>query len=173
MSRHRRLIALLLILALLAGLVLFDDRGRYHSAPIVATAVTPRDQPERRTGESSLQPGTPITILTLRPRRRPEAAIGDAFSQRDWTPPPPLPPPTLPAPPAPPQAPLLPFQFLGKQVADKQWTVFLGRQDRTYVIVVGDVIEDTYRVDSIEPPLLSLTYLPLMQPQTLSIGMTQ
>jgi hypothetical protein len=174
MSRHRRLIVLLVIFSLVAGLVLFDDPGKRHAAPAIATALAPQSQSGRAAVVSSLQQsGEPLTMLTLRPRRAPESATGNAFVQRDWTPPPPPPPPPPPAPPVQPQPPLLPFLFLGKQVAGNQWTVFLAHQDRTYVIVVGDVIEDTYRVDSIEPPLLSLTYLPLKQQQTLSIGAIQ
>jgi hypothetical protein len=115
-------------------------------------------------------------ILALLPR---EALIGDSdeqfrqgdnpvFGHQDWTPPPPPPPPPAPAPP--PSAPPLPFTFIGKSVADGAWEVYLARGDRTYVVRDQTVIDGTYRVDAIAPPVLTLTYLPLNQVQQLNIG---
>jgi hypothetical protein len=118
-------------------------------------------------------------ILALVPR---EALIGDSddqfrqggnpvFGRQDWTPPPPPPPKPAPAPPPPPpSAPPLPFTFIGKSVADGAWEVYLARGDRTYVVRDKTVIDGTYRVDAIAPPVLTLTYLPLNQVQQLNIG---
>jgi hypothetical protein len=121
-------------------------------------------------------------ILALVPR---EVLIGDSdgafgqgqngagpFAHQDWTPPPPPPPPPEPAPPPPPPtAPPLPFSFIGKSVADGAWEVYLARGDRTYIVrEKGFVIDGTYRVDAIAPPVLTLTYLPLNQVQQLNIG---
>lgn len=121
-------------------------------------------------------------ILALVPR---DTLIGDGdaafgqgqngagpFGRQDWTPPPPPPPPPQPAPPPPPPtAPPLPFTFIGKSVGDGAWEVYLARGDRTYVVRdKGAVIDGTYRVESIAPPVLTLTYLPLNQVQQLNIG---
>jgi hypothetical protein len=121
-------------------------------------------------------------ILALVPR---DVLIGDSdaafgqgqngagpFAHQDWTPPPPPPPPPQPAPPPPPPtAPPLPFTFIGKSVGDGAWEVYLARGDRTYVVrEKGAVIDGTYRVESIAPPVLTLTYLPLNQVQQLNIG---
>jgi hypothetical protein len=121
-------------------------------------------------------------ILALVPR---DVLIGDSdaafgqgqngagpFAHQDWTPPPPPPPPPQPAPPPPPPtAPPLPFTFIGKSVGDGAWEVYLARGDRTYVVrEKGAVIDGTYRVESIAPPVLTLTYLPLNQIQQLNIG---
>jgi hypothetical protein len=121
-------------------------------------------------------------ILALVPR---DTLIGDGdaafgqgqngagpFGRHDWTPPPPPPPPPQPAPPPPPPtAPPLPFTFIGKSVGDGAWEVYLARGDRTYVVRdKGAVIDGTYRVESIAPPVLTLTYLPLNQVQQLNIG---
>jgi len=121
-------------------------------------------------------------ILALVPR---DTLIGDGdaafgqgqngagpFGRQDWTPPPPPPPPPQPAPPPPPPtAPPLPFTFIGKSVGDGAWEVYLARGDRTYVVrEKGAVIDGTYRVESIAPPVLTLTYLPLNQVQQLNIG---
>jgi len=115
-------------------------------------------------------------ILRLQPR---ETLIGNSleasaprdnevFGRHDWAPPPP--PPAQPAPPPPPSAPPLPFTYIGKSVGQGAWEVYLARGDRTYIVREEDVIDGTYRVESIAPPLMTLTYLPLKQVQQLNIG---
>lgn len=141
-------------------------------APAVASpaAAAKAPQPAADTGQA---------ILALVSR---DVLIGDGdtafgqaqngagpFAHQDWTPPPPPPQPA--PPPPPPTAPPLPFTFLGKSVADGAWEVYLARGDRTYVVRdKGYVIDGTYRVESIAPPVLTLTYLPLNQIQQLNIG---
>jgi len=90
------------------------------------------------------------------------------FGSQNWTPPPPPPQPA--PPPPPPSAPPLPFTFIGKSVGAGAWEVYLARGDRTYVVRADTVIDGTYRVDAIAPPVLTLTYLPLNQVQQLNIG---
>ena len=115
-------------------------------------------------------------ILALVPR---EILIGNkdeqfsqgehgVFGRQDWTPPPPPPAPA--PPPPPPSAPPLPFTFIGKSVAGGTWEVYLARGDRTYLVRDKAVIDGTWRVDAIAPPLLTLTYLPLNTVQQLNIG---
>ena len=43
-------------------------------------------------------------------------------------------------------------------------------QDRNYVARVGDTMDGTYRVDSIDDNGVVVTYLPLKQKQTLAFG---
>jgi hypothetical protein len=62
---------------------------------------------------------------------------------------------------------------VGKQLEGGHWLVFLARHERTYVVRAGDDIEGTYRVDTVTPPVMTLTYLPLKQQQTLAIGTAQ
>jgi hypothetical protein len=117
-------------------------------------------------------------ILRLLPR---ETLIGGderfgqegpaVFGRQDWTPPPPPPPPAQAAPPPPPpSAPPLPFTYIGKSLQEGRWEIFLARGDRTYLVREAAVIDGTYRVDAIKPPVLTLTYLPLNQVQQLNIG---
>lgn len=97
-----------------------------------------------------------------------KAGDNAVFAAQDWTPPPP---PPLPAPlPPPPKAPPLPFTYIGKSVGQGTWEVYLARGDRVYVVRDKDVIDGSYRVESIAPPLMTLTYLPLNQLQQLTIG---
>lgn len=170
MRPQRRLLLLLGLLALVASWIAFGAPGK-PAMPAVVAAVTPRDTADRRASTTSVspkQPETLATILPLRPRTPSEIKTTDAFASRDWTPPPPPPPPPPPQPP--PQAPPLPFTYIGKQLEDDGWVVFLARQDRTYVVRAGEVIESAYKVDIVMPPVLTLTYLPLTQAQTLTIG---
>jgi len=100
-----------------------------------------------------------------------QAPNGAVFGSQSWVPPPPPPAPAQAAPPPPPpMAPPLPFTFIGKSVGDGVWEVYLARGDRTYTARTNEVIDGTYRVDAIAPPILRLTYLPLNQVQQLNIG---
>lgn len=93
------------------------------------------------------------------------------FASQTWKPPPtPPPPPSKPVPPPPPMAPPLPYVFLGKKSEDGKWEVYLARGEQTYIAREQSIIEGQYRIDAIKPPTLSLTYLPLSQQQTLTIG---
>ncbi|MCC2956584.1 hypothetical protein LK542_13270, partial [Massilia sp. IC2-477] len=69
-----------------------------------------------------------------------------------------------------PTAPPLPFTFIGKSLQDGAWEIYLARGDRTYLVRENTVIDGTYRVDAVRPPVLTLTYLPLNQVQQLNIG---
>ncbi|MFA6072300.1 MAG: hypothetical protein WC810_27370 [Janthinobacterium sp.] len=92
------------------------------------------------------------------------------FSALSWTPPAPptplVPPPRPPAPVVPP----LPFQFVGKKIEDGVMEVYLAAGEKTYIVQNQSIIDNLYRVDSIRPPIMTLTYLPLKQVQTLVIG---
>lgn len=158
-------------LAIAAGLVLFGDRTPASSVvePVSRSPVAPA---QRVASKAAAE----VPILRLQPRAgligSPDEAVNagtdDAFATRNWTPPPPPPPPE-PPPPAP-SAPPLPFTFIGKSLEEGTWEVFLARGDRTYIVRDKDVVEGSYRVESIKPPLMTLTYLPLNQVQQLNIG---
>lgn len=91
------------------------------------------------------------------------------FSRHDWAPPPP--PPPKPAPPPKPTAPELPYRFMGRLLQDgKAPQVYLTNGNRAVVAQAGSVVDDVYRVESISDELLTLTYLPLNQQQTLALG---
>jgi hypothetical protein len=71
--------------------------------------------------------------------------------------------------PPPPVAPALPFRFAGliEQGVDRP-TAFLAKGEALHVVRVGDIVDRTYRIESIAPAQIVLTYLPLQQQQTLS-----
>jgi hypothetical protein len=77
--------------------------------------------------------------------------------------PPPLPPPV-------PAAPPLPFVYLGQVVENGKLTVFVSKQEKTYIFKGGEVVEGAYRLDKIEPTQLVFTYLPMGVEQAMKIG---
>jgi len=75
--------------------------------------------------------------------------------------------------PAAPVAPPLPFTYIGKYIEDGQLNIFLGYRGANLVVKAGDVIQQTYKVESIKPPLMTLRYMPMDVPQNLQIGELQ
>jgi hypothetical protein len=109
-----------------------------------------------------------MQIAELLPRKTSTARAGSLFESAAWVAPPPRPPP---APPPPsPRAPQLPFAFIGKRFDGARWEVFVGRGADTLIVRENDLVDGTYRIETIHPPLLSLVYLPLNERQTLAIG---
>jgi len=166
-----------------AALVVFGDStpsGGVVESVDRAPAARPAAPPVTAPASSS---ATPPAILPLVPRAQ---LIGDAgegafksadgvFGGQSWNPPPPPPPPaSAMPPPPPPTAPPLPFQVIGKAIADGQWEVFLSRgADQTYVVRKQTVIDGMYRIDTIAPPTMTITYLPMNQVQQLNIGVIE
>lgn len=175
----RRHLVLIIGLALAATIAIFGDKT---PAGDVAEAVVRPAAKTTGAGRPPPKPGATVAeirIDSLRPRSKPAtgeelgATPGTAdnalFGTQSWIPPAPL----VVAPvavPVAPSAPPLPFIYLGKSLTDGNWEVFLGRGDRSIIVHDKSVIDATYRVDAIRPPLLLLTYLPLNQAQQLTIG---
>ena len=132
-----------------------------------ASATTRQLPPEQ--GGKALEMLVPRDQLIMSVKARPLQAR-DLFASGGWTPPPA---PLQPLPPPVPMAPELPFTFLGKKLEGNAWEVFLARGEQSFVVREGSVLENTYRIDTIRPPSLSLTYLPLGQSQSLLIGDSQ
>ncbi len=118
-----------------------------------------------------------IVIDTLAVRERLISSAGRKeglamFGLQNWNPLPPV----LKIPAAaspPPTAPPLPFQFIGKKFEDGVYEVYLANGEKVYTVNEKTIIENLYRVDSIQPPFMKITYLPLDQSQTLSIGLAE
>jgi hypothetical protein len=164
MTPARRWLVLVVLLIAAAALVVFDRQSSQSAA--IVEAVAPRAKAPAV--EASARGQAESMILPIRPRA-PAGSIDDAFATLDWSPPPPPPPPKPIAQP-PPAAPPLPYAVIGKKLEDGAWQVFLRREERILVVKTLDTIDDAYRVDEIRPPVMTLTYLPLQQRQTLSIG---
>ena len=113
-----------------------------------------------RLGQAALQPDV-------------EEGVGNVFGATSWyvpPPPPPPAPPVKPPPPPKPTAPPMPFTFLGLYEEAPGKVIMLVKGDRVYTVSVGDVIENTYRVDRVEHGMVEMTYLPLNIKQSLNTG---
>jgi hypothetical protein len=159
-------------LAAATGLAVLGDRG---DDAVVEPVTRPATAVAHTQAHSPAAP-VEVGILRLQPRATLigdgadgfNAGFDDAFGTRNWTPPPPPPEPA--PPPPPPSAPPMPFTLIGKALEEGRWEVWLARGEQSYIARDGDVIDGTYRVESIRPPLMTLVYLPLNQVQQLNIG---
>jgi hypothetical protein len=73
------------------------------------------------------------------------------------------------APPAP-VAPPIPYRVAGQVVHDGAMHVILAKGDRINTVRAGDVVDDTYRVESITPDSVTLVYLPLKIAQQVQVS---
>lgn len=105
-----------------------------------------------------------VPLASLNRQPLPEDAK-DMFAGKSWYVAPP------PAKAAPPAAPPLPFVYMGKLAEQgEKAVIILARQNRSYTVREGDVLDNIYRVDEVSAPLMTLTYLPLNIKQTIQIG---
>jgi hypothetical protein len=111
-----------------------------------------------------------VEILELRPRVATQIKGNSLFGSTAWVPPPKPPPPPVVPPPPPPRAPQLPFSYIGKRFDGTRWEVFVSRGAETLILRENDLIDGTYRVESIRPPQVSIVYVPLNEKQSLAIG---
>jgi len=174
-----RLRILLPVLAIAAGLAIFGDKTPAGAAKVTAVASRPVSSP-------AVAPARPATVTTstastaaeplesLRPREElvqaaPGGAFADLFASPRWSMPPPPPAPVAQvaapvviAPPA--------YRVIGKKEEDGVWELYLGREDSSFVVREGDLLDGTWRVGKIEPPMARLTHLQSGAAHDLPIG---
>ncbi|MEE1888621.1 hypothetical protein [Pseudomonas carassii] len=126
-------------------------------------------------GQARSHAASTVPVGAGLPRDEAASPSRDLFPSQQWTPPQALATvteqPVITAPvAAAPTAPTLPFRFIGRMGERDDLQIFLQSGDKLYVVRQGDVIDDTYRLDHVSATELSLVYLPLHQPQTLSVG---
>lgn len=122
-------------------------------------------------------PGTVTAILPPAPSTdgEPRLALSNAnlFPKQTWytpPPPPPPPPPQAYVPPPPPQAPALPFTYLGRWQEAGVTTYYLNRGTLPVSARPGQVLDGTWRLDTVDNGTLNFTYLPLNQTRSLRTG---
>ena len=158
--------------------------GAFFGAAHLVAPDAADDTAESLVRDVSAHPSATVTEGMAAPALAPAAlpparaaidvgSAADTFKARSWLPPPPPPPAAVAAasaPPPPPSAPPLPFRFVGMlELKSDRPTAFLARGEALNVVRVGDVIDDTYRIESLSPAKVVVTYLPLKQQQTLSV----
>jgi hypothetical protein len=99
-----------------------------------------------------------------------EDGDGSVFGTHSWNPPPPPPEPSAPVQPPAPTAPPLPFTFIGKALGEGRWEVYVAQGERVHAVRAGDTVDGTWRIDTVAPPMMTVTYLPLGQQQQMNIG---
>ncbi len=184
-----RVILLALGLAASAWLALSATRGQDgESASVVEAVQRPQAQEGSRVvaagravpisrGTAMAQASGATQILRLRDRppfvRRTELTLREPriFNAGSWDPPPPKPVAAVAVPVA--TAPPLPYTYVGRKLQDGAWEVYLAMGEEMRVARAHATLDAKYRIDTISPPVLSLTYLPLNQKQTLNIGSTE
>ena len=153
------------------------------------TAAGPSTPGARPITERSRSQRDASEILELRVRTASSENLKSLFAAANFAPPRPVvavprpapvasvaafvPPPPVAAPLPAPTAPPLPFIFVGKHFENNRWEVFVSRGEQTLILRAGQSIDANYRVESVQPPRMVITYLPLDEKQTLNIGNPQ
>ena len=161
MARWKPLLGAVLILVL-GGLLAFEHGADASPAPMaepapsvaLAQTAAPAAVPNASAGDDV-------------PRISAEAAA-DLFATKSWYVPPPPPPPPKPV------APPFPYTLTGSQRDGETITaLFVTLGERNFIVMQGDTLGGSYRLDEITAERAVFTYLPLQQQQTLQIGNTQ
>ena len=97
------------------------------------------------------------------------AARGQPFDPRSWAPPPKHER-VVAAPPPKPVAPPVPYRVAGQVMHDGLNQVVLARDDRVFTVGEGETLDNTYRIESIRPDAVTITYLPLSERQQIPVG---
>lgn len=127
-------------------------------------------RPSSRGGPSEGNAGsTPVLLArrTLYPEGRARPAANDLFAQRDWTP----------------QAPAssgqgrenegeapFPYVYVGRKMEGDVTVVYLMRDDVVHLAIQGQMLDDSYRVDSITSSELVVTHVGTHRSNTMKIG---
>ena len=170
----------LFLMAALAVTVWFSV-GNPNSADgeISEAVVKPTPVETSTTSRSAAKPtATELNLTRLKVRQEPyklfdAAMLADMtekeapiFHRQSWAPPPPKVVEKVELPKAPPW----PYVYLGQQLSQGERWVYLTLGDETRAVKKGQILDAKYRIDKIEPPRLSVTYLPLNEAQTVTIG---
>ena len=170
------------IAVLLIGAAFGASLGVGSETPPRATENASRSDLALKTG--SVQARTPdISIeefekyLNRLESERTAKQVRDILESKSWrsviasAPPemtaPPPPPPDAKEPPPPPT---LPFRYVGKMEDPRGLKLFISWNDTDYSVSGGEILNDIYRVDSVQERQISFTYLPLGITQTLEIA---
>jgi hypothetical protein len=171
-------VTMILVTAALVVMAPSDDtevtkkgKGPAQSSNKATTLTSERDS-SRATGRVELE-----LLNQLKGQRQEKGKVSDVFNQtpeyvarpspKFVAPPPPV---DLPPPVVIPVAPPIEFVYLGRYGEADTKIVVLSKGDRVYTVKVGDVIENTYRIEKFTPGMVNFTYLPLNITQSLTTG---
>jgi hypothetical protein len=172
--RRAVLVRSTLVIAVSASLGLFAAGGDNPQPPAALTAAAPA-------APAAARPATKGESLRMDLLRRDvqQPPQRDAFAAHSWQPPPPPPPPVKkqavapePAPePPPPAAPPLPFTYLGAfETTGAKQVFYLVEGDKVHAVTEGEIVNETYQIETVTAEEMVLMYLPLKIRQTLALG---
>ena len=141
-------------------------RGDEKLAPEVVAPVSRGDMAPSREQRLPVQLELPKLDERLERLHTPEK-LQDLFGTTDWNPPPPRE--QKPPPPPPPAAPPFPYTVAGSVVDAAGPMIVFNRQNQDFVLRAGDVLEHTYRIETIDARSVTVTYLPLGLTQVVSL----
>jgi len=140
-----------------------------------ANSVSPSINDHVVQKQSSMVPGDVGALPEISQQRMRSAHQGkdsphpDLLSTHAWYVPPPPQPIVESIPIEKPVAPVAPYQYMGKLEDSPQGTlIFLAVRNKVQTVVIGQIIDSAWRLDSEDANALHLTYLPLGTTQVLS-----
>lgn len=157
MSVGKRLLWVALLLTVVAALWPVADGDNPEGVASRPSAVRNRAPVLERL------PMQPLRSLSAT-RPAPDAEIVDLFPRQGWTAP------AVSAVAEKPTAPALPFTYGGRYTEGSNVFVFLNEGTRMHKVRQGDTVNASYRIETIAPAAITLTYLPLGMQQTLQTG---
>jgi hypothetical protein len=145
-------------------------RAQENVAPEVVAPVTQPEVSSRRDQTLPAPTGAP-TLVTRVERQQPAAGDRDIFVPKSWEPPPPPVAVRKPTAPPPPMAPPFPYVVTGTILDANGILVVFTNPQQNFVVRVGEVFEQIYRVESVDAQTVTLTYLPLGLTQRVPMAM--
>ena len=147
--------------------------GKEESENVIAAPV--EKSPSKSGMLSVAQPDPSDSRLDLNALKRTvprKIKNSELLLSKSWYVPPPAPVASAlpPSPPPPPSAPQLPFTYIGRMIDGGEVILFLTGNGQQYTVRQGDVLNDSYRVDSISDKSVVLTYLPMGVEQELAFN---
>lgn len=150
-----------------------DSSAKQAPRSVVVPSVRPVELPVPPAAHVQVQPAEQLPAVAA---HRAAGTVTNVFAATSWQPTPaPLPPPTVtpslaPVSTAAPTAPPMPFRFIGRYGDADSQIVMLVKDDRLYLVAVGETIDNAYRIERVSGSMVELTYLPLKLKQSLSTG---
>jgi hypothetical protein len=141
--------------------------GTNSASPAAGTSSEPGRDSAVASGTVASRAPSKSTPATAPDRAQALLATGSrAFAVHRWLPP-------APPPPAAPVAPPLPFVFVGmlEKGLEQRPQAFLAKGETLLVVGAGDLLDNkSYRIETLSPQEIVMTYLPLDTRQTLPVA---
>lgn len=136
---------------------------------LVPATVSDLSTPSMHQQENS---GSNFDLSSIKRKSPKPNKSSELFQSKSWYTAPPPPKQAIALPPPLPTAPQLTFTYSGRMIDGDQVILFLSKNGRQYTAKVGDVLDDTYRLDKVTNTNALLTYLPMNIQQTLPFNST-